>query len=105
MDNVQIELGRVIRDIHANYGGHLISFAIICSKKEPDKPLAEVNQWFGGPPELRFGLVIEASKLALDQIMVENQCSVLEGMKILEGRIMERKFLRDRQAREQRGKR
>jgi len=105
MDEVQVELGRVIRDIHANYGGHLTGFTILCSKKEPDAPLQEVKAWFGGPPEMRFSLIIEAAKMALDQIMIENQCSILEGMRILEGRIFERKLGRDRQARDQRGKR
>ena len=105
MDEVQLELGRVIREIHADYGGHLTGFAIICSKHEPNSPATEIKPWFGGEPTLRFGLVIEAAHLALEQIMRENQCSLLEGMEILSGRIVERKLLRDRQAREGRGRR
>jgi len=99
MDEVQIELGQVIREIHQNYGGHLTSFAILCSKKEPNSPVTEISPWFGGAGELRFTLVIEAAKIALDQIMKENNCSMLEGIEVLKGLILARKLRRDKQAR------
>jgi hypothetical protein len=105
MDEVQVDFGKALREVHADFGGNMVGFVLLCIKKDPAVPLAEMKSWFGGADELRISLIVEAAKLTLDKIMADNQCSVLEGMKILTGKVLERKFMRDRQFREQQGKR
>lgn len=105
MDEMQVEFGKVIKEIHADFGGNLVGFAVICIKKDPVAPLAEMKSWLGGLDDIKLSLIVEATKLVLDKIIIDNQCSVMEATKILEGKILERKFLRDRQYREQQGKR
>ena len=105
MDDVQMDFGRSVKEIHAEWGGHLTGFMIVCSKHLPTQPQGEVKQWFGGSPPVRMDLVVEAGHLALTALMNEMSCSPLEAMEVLSGKILERKFLRERQAREQRGKR
>jgi hypothetical protein len=105
MTNVHLEFSNTVKEIHADWGGYLTGYLVLCSKQIPTQPLGEVKQWFGGAISTRMDLVIETGRLGLDAIMQDLSCSPLEAMEILSGKILERKLLRDRQGREQRGKR
>lgn len=105
MDEIQLEFGRVIREVQANYGGNMTAFLVAAMRHSKTEPLGQQQFWISGIPTAKVDLLIELCKVTLDLLIADNQCSPLEAMKILEGKILERKFSRDRQVRESRGRR
>lgn len=104
MDEVQLEFGKVVKEVLADWGGNMTGFMVVCMRHSKTEPSGVQKFWVGGPLIARMDMAIEACKLTLDTVMSDNQCSPLEAMRILEGKILERKFLRDRQTREQHGR-